>query len=134
MKFCGAAPFLSRTNSGATLFIFLLGQTNSVELHLFSGAQILEPPFLWGQTNSRTPPSLDQKKHILLLDWVTKFKSLRRAVPLGTISMKTISKVVLIKLSGFGASPKQADWLDSVLGTTRSDGWTLDKIFEIYLF
>ena len=33
--------------------------------------------------------------------------------------MKT-SKVVLIKLSGFGASPKQADWLDSVLGTTRS--------------
>ena len=37
--------------------------------------------------------------------------------------------VVLIKLLGFGGNPKQADWLDSVLGTTRSDFWSLDKEF-----
>ena len=30
-------------------------------------------------------------------------------------------KIVLMIFAGFGESPKQADWLDSVLGSTRWD-------------
>ena len=46
---------------------------NSVELHLFSVAQILEPPFLLGQTNSRAPPFLNQKNKERYFFWVTFF-------------------------------------------------------------